>query len=91
MDLASSAGVLYDVANNACFLAPNGEVKCLDPIPGVQKWSLAGGGAVRKLRYDGQAAYKACRDNAKRESLWGVGRDGCRSVSIEARGLKGTC
>lgn len=92
IDLPSKKNILIDHKYNACFRSPSHEIKCLDPIPSSQKWTLVKhDGDVRRVAIDGQETYKACPDGAGRESIWGTGRSECRSMNIEARGLKGTC
>lgn len=93
INLSEDAGVLRDESKNACFVAPNNEIKCKDQMPGPQTWDIISSSkkGVRSLTYDGETSYKACSDGKNRESLWGVDKGGCRKVKVEAKGFKGAC
>lgn len=91
IDLSEDAGVLRDETKNACFVAPNNEVKCHDQLPGPQTWALVGGqNSARKVTYDGKETYKACKEG-NMETIWSANRGGCRALKVEARGFRGTC
>ncbi|KHN96923.1 uncharacterized protein MAM_05032 [Metarhizium album ARSEF 1941] len=40
IDLSGAKKVLWDAFNNACFVNPDKEVRCLDPIPSGDSWGM---------------------------------------------------
>lgn len=88
LDLAAESDVLRDDFDNACFLSPTKQFKCLDPIPGLASWALGGS---NELTHDGDAEYLACdAGDESGELLWADGKSdgsGCRSLEIEAQGF----
>lgn len=92
IDLSGDAGILRDEAKNACFVAPDNEVKCHDQLPGPQTWALVGGGrdGAKKVTYDGEDTFKAC-DEGGYQSVWSADKGGCREFKVEARGFQGAC
>lgn len=94
LDLTDARDILLDDFNNACFLAPYGQLKCLDPTLGFQSWSLKRSGGNTLLTHDDLTAFKACPNDSDGRLVYGDKQtdfDTCQDIELEARGLKGSC
>jgi hypothetical protein len=94
LDLDNPEGILLDDWNNACFITPGAQLVCLDPIPGIHKWSLLTEDGATWLAYDGHTDYQACEEGGGAESLWTADKEDasqCRITHLEPKGLRGQC
>ncbi|KAH7262155.1 hypothetical protein BKA59DRAFT_14369 [Fusarium tricinctum] len=97
IDLSNSQNVLRDSAFNACFLDPRGTLKCVDPTPGFQSWTLKNGGSNTLLHHDGASTFNSCSKtstSAKGTVLYGdkhTDATTCKKATLKAKNFKGTC
>ncbi|KAL4725430.1 hypothetical protein ACLX1H_007579 [Fusarium chlamydosporum] len=94
IDLSNSQNILRDRAFNACFLNPSGEVKCSDPTPGFQSWTLKKSGSNTLLQRDGATSFSSCSKastSAKGAVLFGDKHSGastCKKITLKAKNFK---
>lgn len=90
--IESGTEILRDTSDDSCFIDPDQQVKCLDPIPSSDKWTFSGDGSKR-MAYNGKTTYRACPASNGGELIWSSDKDGegCREVELEPRNLQGTC
>ncbi|WXC57673.1 hypothetical protein SNK03_003578 [Fusarium graminearum] len=97
IDLSNSQNILRDRSFNACFLNPSGEVKCVDPTPGFESWTLKKSGSNTLLHRDGATAFNSCSKtstSSKGTVLFGdkhTGASTCKKITLKVKNLKGTC
>ncbi|KAM5352398.1 hypothetical protein ACJ41O_005121 [Fusarium nematophilum] len=95
LDLSDPLKVLRDSLYNACFLNfGNGQLKCLDPTPGFQSWTLKKSGSNTLLAHDGDTTFNSCPNAPKGTLLYGDRHSDvatCKRVTLKAKGFKGTC
>ncbi|KAF5656840.1 hypothetical protein FHETE_10771 [Fusarium heterosporum] len=97
IDLSNSQNILRDSAYNACFLDPRGALKCVDPTPGFQSWTLSKSGSNTLLHHDGGSTFNSCSQtslSAKGTVLYGdkhTDATTCKKATLKARDFKGTC
>ncbi|KAF5246098.1 hypothetical protein FANTH_7005 [Fusarium anthophilum] len=97
IDLSNSQDILRDNAFNACFLSPSGALKCVDPTPGFQSWTLQKSGGNTLLQHDGGSTFNSCSKtstSAKGTVLYGdkhTDATTCKKVTLKAKNFKGTC
>ncbi|KAF4449277.1 hypothetical protein F53441_7439 [Fusarium austroafricanum] len=95
IDLSNSQNILRDSAFNACFLSPSGALKCVDPTPGFQSWTLRTGSNT--LLHDGGSTFNSCTKtstSAKGTVLYGdkhTDATSCKKTALKAKNFKGTC
>ncbi|KAF4982896.1 hypothetical protein FZEAL_1592 [Fusarium zealandicum] len=98
LDFSNPLNALRDHVYNACFLnGPNGLLKCLDPTPGFQSWTLKKSGSNVLLQHDGDSTFNSCPSKSttpKGTVLYGNKHSDvatCKKITLKAKGFKGTC
>lgn len=94
LNLNDNRYVLWDQPRAACFEEqPEWSFKCLDPSPGLAKWSIAKQGSKILVQHDKKTGFKACPHSSGVERLFTdkATQDGCRPITISAKELTGTC
>jgi hypothetical protein len=91
IDLPAKRNILIDRLRNSCYRTLRNEINCHDPIPSDHKWTLVKTGGKTMVAINGETTYKACPSETGREQIFGTARTECRSFTLEARGLTGTC
>ncbi|KAF5022790.1 hypothetical protein F66182_5154 [Fusarium sp. NRRL 66182] len=97
INLSNSQNILRDHAYNACFLNPSGLLKCVDPTPGFQSWTLKKSGSNTLLLHDGDGTFNSCSKpslSAKGTVLYGdkhADATTCKKATLKAKNFKGAC
>ncbi|KAH7149459.1 hypothetical protein B0J13DRAFT_621318 [Dactylonectria estremocensis] len=94
INLSNSQNILLDDFNNACFLAPDGLLQCLDPTIGPNSWTLKKSGSNTLLAHDGSTTFTSCPGKPSGRLLYGT-KSGdssqCKKITLKAKDFTGTC
>ncbi|KAM0418866.1 hypothetical protein ACHAPT_012233 [Fusarium lateritium] len=98
IDFSNPLNQLRDHFYNACFINPtDGAVKCIDPTPGFQSWTLKKVGSNTLLLHDEDSTFNHCpkpSTSAKGTVLYSNNHPSvasCKKTTLKAKNFQGTC
>ncbi|EFZ01676.1 hypothetical protein X797_010820 [Metarhizium robertsii] len=84
--------ILWDAFNNACFVNPDKVFQCLDPTPSNDSWGIEQSGSDVLVVVNRDSSFKVCPTDSGNMIYTSAKKDeGCRSLTLKAEGLKGSC